>query len=271
MAGMTALERYLKWLYWAGAAGLAPWTVYLYFSQVPTAVTHQVHVLAVGILVALMLGVLVTAWTHWRGSCQALMAASFTAAATFISAWFRGLTRSGGSSWSASMPAFLAVAAVIVVLCAAAIKSELAARSDGRGRIRWLPPALGVAALALVPSLVIVLVAVPPVQVAHHLRLAWTGLDVCELVALAATGLALHRRSPLAVIPATVTGALLLCDAWINIIPTTGMARAEAIVLAFVEVPLAAVSFWVAARSARAFRASPAVGAARGAPARRGA
>jgi hypothetical protein len=271
MAGMTALGRYLKWLYWAGAAGLAPWIVYLYFSQVQSAVTRQVHVLAVGILGALMLGVLATAWTYWRGSCQALMAASFTAAATLISAWFRGLTRSGGSGWSASTPVFLTVAAVIVVLCVAAISSELTARPAGRGRTRWLPAALGAAALALVPSLVIVLVAVPPVQVAHHLRLAWTGLDVCELLALAATGLALHRRSPVTVIPATVTGALLLCDAWINIIPTTGMARAEAIVLAFVEVPLAAVSFWVAARSARAFRAAAAVGAAPGAPARRGA
>jgi hypothetical protein len=251
MAGMTAVERHLKWLYWAGAIGLAPWIVYLYSSQVPSAVTHQVHILAVGIVVALMLGVLATAWTYARGWCQSLMAASFTAAATFISAWFRGLTRSGGSSWSASLPVFLAVAVVIVGLCATAIRTELAARSAGRDRIRWLPAALGVAALALVPSLVIVLVVVPPVQVAHHLRLAWTGLDVCELLALAATGLALHRRSAITVIPATVTGALLLCDAWINIIPTTGMARAEAIVLAFVEVPLAAVSFWVAARSAR--------------------
>ena len=268
---MTALERSLKWLYWAGAAGLAPWIGYLYFSQVPSAVTHQVHVLAVGLLAALMAGVLVTAWTYRRGSGPLLIAASFTAAATFISAWFRVLTRSGSSSWPASLPVFLAVAVVIVGLCAAAIRSELATWSGGRGRIGWLPAALGVAALALVPSLVLVLVVVPPVQVAHHLRLAWTGLDVCELIALAATGLALHRRSPITVIPATVTGALLLCDAWINIIPTTGMARAEAIVLAFVEVPLAAVSFWVAARSARACRAAPAAGTAGGAPARRGA
>jgi hypothetical protein len=57
-------------------------------------------------------------------------------------------------------------------------------------------------------------------------------------------------------VPATITGTLLLCDAWINVIPTTGMARAEAVVLAFVEVPLAALSFWVAARAAR--RSAPA-------------
>jgi hypothetical protein len=266
-------QRYLKWLYWAGAAGLAPWIVYLYFSQRPNAVTHQVHILAVGLLAAMMLGVLATAWTYWRGSCRSLMAASFTAAAAFIAAWFRALTRSGGSHWSQSRAAFLCVAVVIVALCVTAVRSELSARSGGRGRLRWLPAALGAAALALIPSLVLVLTVVPPVQIAHHLPLAWTGLDVCELLGLAFTGLALHRRSALVVIPATVTGALLLCDAWINIIPTTGMARAEAIVLAFVEVPLAVFSFWVATRVARSARLAGAgagvgvgVSAGRGAP-----
>lgn len=31
------VERHLKWLYWACAAGLAPWVVYLCLSQVPRA------------------------------------------------------------------------------------------------------------------------------------------------------------------------------------------------------------------------------------------
>jgi hypothetical protein len=248
---MNAIERNLQWLYWAGAVGLAPWIVYLYFSQVPSAVTHKVHVLAVGLLLALLLGVLATAWTYRRGHWLAVMVATFTGTATFISAWFRALTRSSGSNWSGSLPAFLTVAAVIVGLCGYAVGSELSVLPPESGRARWLPLALALAALALVPSLVIVLTVVPPVQIAHHLPLAWTGLDVFELLALAATGFALHRRSAVTAVPATITGTLLLCDAWINVIPTTGMARAEAIVLAFVEVPLAALSFWVAARAAR--------------------
>ena len=40
---------------------------------------------------------------------------------------------------------------------------------------------------------------------------------------------------------ATITGTLLLCDTWLNIIPTTGAARSEAIALAFLELPLAAL------------------------------
>lgn len=51
------------------------------------------------------------------------------------------------------------------------------------------------------------------------------------------------------VVPATITGALLLCDAWINVIASHAAAQAEGIALAFVEVPMAALSFWVATRA----------------------
>jgi hypothetical protein len=48
----------LKWLFWAGAAGLAPWIVYLFFSQVPPAPADQIRLLAVGLNIAMMLGIL---------------------------------------------------------------------------------------------------------------------------------------------------------------------------------------------------------------------
>ena len=51
-----------------------------------------------------------------------------------------------------------------------------------------------------------------------------------------------------AAVTAAVTSALLVCDAWINIIPAHGAAFWEAIAMAFVELPLAALSFWVATR-----------------------
>jgi len=243
-------ERYLKWLFWAGAAGLAPWVVYLYLSQVPRAPAHQIHLLAVGLILAMIAGILLTAWTYSRGFSLSVMAASFAATAAFISAWFRTLTQTGGSSWAGSIPTFLAVVAAIVVLCIIVIRSELSVRSKPRAHARWLPIALTIAALALVPSLVIVLVVVPVAQIAHHLRVAWTGLDVFEVLAMASTGFALQRRPAIAVVPATITGTLLLCDAWINVVPSTAAARSEGIVLAFVELPLAAFSFWVAARVA---------------------
>jgi hypothetical protein len=238
-------ERRLKWLFWACAAGLAPWVVYLYLSQVPRAPAHQIHLLAVGLILAMIAGILLTAWTYSRDLPLPVMAASFAATTAFITAWFRTVTRTGGSNWAGSIPAFLAVVVTIVVLCVIVIKSELSASAHAR----WLPIALTIAALTLVPSLLVVLAVVPTAQTARHLKVAWTGLDVFEVLALASTGFALQRRPAIAVIPATITGTLLLCDAWLNIIPTTGAARSEGIVLAFVELPLAALSFWVAARS----------------------
>jgi hypothetical protein len=245
---VAAPERYLKWLFWAGAAGLTPWIWYLYLTQLPHARAHQIRLLAAGLLLAMIAGILLTALTYSQGRSLATMSASFTATATFISAWFRTVTQTGGSSWAGSIPAFLAVVVAIIVLCVAAISSGL--RRTPAPRSRWLPIALAVGAIALAPSLVVVLVAVPADQVAHHLRLAWTGLDVFEVLALAATGFALHRRPAIAVVPATVTGTLLVCDAWINVIPATAGARLEGILLALVELPFAALSFWVAARAA---------------------
>lgn len=243
--------RYLTWFYWAGAAGLAPWIVYLFLSQVKRAPTHQLHILTVGLILAMMLGLLVTAWLYSRDSRLSVMAASFTATVTFISAWFRILTRAGASTWAGSIPTFLAVVTAIVVLCVIAIRTELTGTGLLRARpdARWLPLALAIAALALVPSLVLVLTVEPTAQIAEHLRLAWTGLDVFELLAMAYTGRALHRRSATVVVPATVAGTLLLCDAWINVISSNAAGRFEGIALAFVEVPIAALSFWVATRA----------------------
>ncbi len=242
---------HLDWLYWAGAVGLSPWIVYLYKSQTPRAETHQVHALVVGLIAMMSLAMMTTAVLSRRGSPYSVMAGAYAATATFISAWFRLLTRTGGAKWEGSTTVFLALVVAVVGLCAVVIRREMAARPGRPPRVRWLPIALGAAALAVLPALVVALVVVPELEVAHRLRLAWTGLDVFELAAMAWTGTALHRRSPTAIIPATITGALLVCDAWINVVPSTAAQQAEGIVLAFVELPLAALSFWVAAHTTR--------------------
>jgi phosphoglycerol transferase MdoB-like AlkP superfamily enzyme len=241
-------ERHLQWLYWVCAAGLTPWVAFLFVTQVRRAEAHQIGPLAAGLILAMMVGILLTAWTYHRGSPRSVMAASFTAVAAFISAWFRALTRTGGTHWAGPVPVFLAVVAVVTIigLCVFVIQSAFSGRPPPPAR--WLPIVLAVAALALVPTLVVVLTVVPQAQTAHHLKIAWTGLDVFEVLALAATGFALQRRSAMTAVPATITGALLVCDAWINIIPATGPAFYEAIAMAFVELPLAGLSFWVATR-----------------------
>ena len=241
---MAWAERHLQWLFWACAAVLTPWVVFLFVTQAPRAEAHQVNPLAVGLVVAMIVGLALTAWTYELGSPLSVMAASFTAAATFISAWFRALTQVGGSHWVGAIPIFLALVVVIVGLCVIVIRSDYSDRPPAR----WLPIVLALAALALVPTLVVVLTVAPGVQTAHHLRIAWAGLDVFEVIALAATGFALQRRSVLTAVPATIAGTLLVCDAWINIVPAHGPAFYEAIAMALVELPLAGLSFWVATR-----------------------
>jgi len=234
--------QHLAWLYWACAIVLTPWIVYLYLTQAKVGQAHQVRLLGVGLILAMMAGLLLTAWTYHRGRAQAVVAASFTAASAFICGWFRALTQAGASHWPGAVPIVLAVVTAVVVLCVLVIRRRLA----GLPPARWLPVALTVMALALIPSLVVLLTRAPALQTAHHLKLAWTGLDVFEVLALAWTAFALQRRPRIAAIPATITCALLVCDAWLNIIPSVGWAFYSGIAMAFIELPLAALSLWVA-------------------------
>ena len=240
----------LKWLYWLAALLLAPWIVVLYFTQPPRGFTHHVHALAVGLILAMIAGLLWTAQTYRTRSDTAMIAATFTGTVTLISIWFRVLTQTGGRRWEGSVTVAVILVVVVVLLCATVIRSSLSEGYRSVPPATWLWVALVVVAVALVPSLVVAIFFVPGVQKAGHLRLAWTGLDVAELVALSATGYALDRRSSATAVPATMTGALLVCDAWINVVPSTGVAKLEAILMAFVEVPLAVLSFWLASRKA---------------------
>jgi hypothetical protein len=242
------LRQHLPWLYWACAAVLSPWVFYLYQTQAPSGPAHHLHLLDAGLFLAMTGGLAVTAWAYHRRSRLSVMAAAFTATAVANSVRFRLLTHAGGPDWTGSAPVLLAVDITVVALCVTVIRNRL----SGRPYLRWMPAALVAAALVLVPFFTVDVTIGPKIQIAHHLKLAWAGLDVFEALALAATAWALQYRPRVAVVPATVTGTLLLCDAWLNIVPSTGPAFYEAIAMALIEVPLAALSFWVALRSSRA-------------------
>ena len=88
---------------------------------------------------------------------------------------------------------------------------------------------------------------------AHYWRVAWVGFDVIELVAFAATGWAIWRGRQIAIACLLVTGTLLCCDAWFDVILDSGTrdvwgSLASA---AFVELPLAFLMFNAARRLIR--------------------
>ncbi len=89
---------------------------------------------------------------------------------------------------------------------------------------------------------------------AVHWRGAWVGFDIGLLAAFAATAWAAWRERQVLIICLTVTGTLLVCDAWFDVILDLGssdiwMSVATAV---FAELPLAFMMFTAARRLVRA-------------------
>jgi uncharacterized membrane protein len=110
--------------------------------------------------------------------------------------------------------------------------------------------------LALAAGIARVFASAPPLHLVVHWRLAWGGFDVALATLLAATGLALFRRSALAEVLAAMTATLLCCDAWLDVLSSVGQGTSATAVAiaeaAFAELPLAVLLAWVALRFATA-------------------
>ncbi len=120
---------------------------------------------------------------------------------------------------------------------------------------RWVPYFFAGLAIAVAPGIAHVFASAPPLHLAEHWRLAWGGFDMALAGLLAATGLALFRRSALAEVFAAMTATLLCCDAWLDVLSSSGHGIGATLVpvaeAAFAELPLAALFAWVAVRLAR--------------------
>ena len=118
----------------------------------------------------------------------------------------------------------------------------------------WTAPALIFCAVVLIPWTALLFLTLPLHYTANHWRLAWGGFDIGLGAALAATALMVVRRSPYAEVTATITATLLCCDAWFDVLTSRGASDiAQAIVSALlIELPLAALCFWMARNLAHA-------------------
>jgi hypothetical protein len=101
----------------------------------------------------------------------------------------------------------------------------------------------------LLPWCVLLGTTLPATTRVQHWALAWAGLDAAEGVAALATAVLLARADARAALTAVAGGTLLLADAWFDVCTSApgldhAVAAAEAI---FVELPLAAAAFWLAA------------------------
>jgi len=111
---------------------------------------------------------------------------------------------------------------------------------------RWLGPVLLLVALALAPWTLYLTYSLPSRHLAHHYDLAWVGFDIALLTSFAITGWVAMHPSKWLVPAAAVTGTMLLCDAWFDVITSSGSEQVESILEAcLAELPLAALCAYV--------------------------
>jgi len=103
---------------------------------------------------------------------------------------------------------------------------------------------------------------------AHYWRLAWVGFDIVLLLAFAATGWAFWRRRQIVIACLVVTGTLLCCDAWFDVMLDLGTSGEwESIASAVVvELPIAFLMFAAARRLIRLNAVVAVSGAGNGEP-----
>lgn len=112
---------------------------------------------------------------------------------------------------------------------------------------RWVAPVLLTTAAALGPWTLWLTYTLPSRHLTRHYDLAWIVFDIALLLAFAATGWCAVRASRWLVPAAAVTGTMLLCDAWFDVITSAGGGEmAEAVLEAcLAELPLAALCAYI--------------------------
>lgn len=108
---------------------------------------------------------------------------------------------------------------------------------------RWVTLLLGLVAAALVPWTLYLTFALPSRHLTFHYDLAWVGFDLALTASFAATAWAAFRGSQWLVPLAAVTGTMLVCDAWFDVVTSqSGSEMWEAVAeAALAELPLAAL------------------------------
>lgn len=117
--------------------------------------------------------------------------------------------------------------------------------------VRWTAPLFAACSLALLPWIAILGTSLPQRQLSDHFALAWSGYDALLLLGLTMTAVFALRRSSRLPIAASATAALLIADAWFDVLTSPGgHGLIEAIVMSVcAELPLAVVCLWLAVHS----------------------
>jgi len=112
---------------------------------------------------------------------------------------------------------------------------------------RWLTYVLVVTAVGLVPWTLWLTFSLPSRHVTEHYDVAWVGFDIALAAAIGLTGRAALRGSRWLAPLAAATAAMLVCDAWFDVVTSQGGGeRLEALLeAALAELPLAALCAYI--------------------------
>ena len=125
-------------------------------------------------------------------------------------------------------------------------EAENAVLTDEARAVRWTGPVFVACSVILLPWIIYLARSLPGRQLSPHYSAAWTGFDVMLLVALASAGYFALRRSRYLATAAAATAALLVVDAWFDVVTSPPSQLPESVLLAVaVELPLAAVCAWL--------------------------
>jgi hypothetical protein len=129
-------------------------------------------------------------------------------------------------------------------------------RAGGWRTAAWVVPLFALSGIVLVPWAVVLVRTLPSSHAASHWDIAWAGFDVGLALLLLGVAAAAWRRSPWLEGAATAAAALLVVDAWFDILTSSthvelGLAIGEAVL---VELPLAGLCFLLARDAERVLR-----------------
>jgi len=129
-------------------------------------------------------------------------------------------------------------------------------RAGGWRPAPWVVPLFALSGIVLVPWIVFLVRSLPSTHAAAHWDIAWAGFDVGLALLLLGVAVAAWRRSPWLEGAATAAAALLVVDAWFDILTSStrvelGIAIGEAVL---VELPLAGLCFLLARDAERVLR-----------------
>jgi len=118
---------------------------------------------------------------------------------------------------------------------------------------RWVVPLFALAALVLVPWIVLLVHELPSAHRSSHWDIAWAGFDVAMALLLLLVAVAAWRRSPWLEGASTAAATLLFVDAWFDLLTASGRTELVAAIVeaVFLELPLAVVCLLLARATER--------------------